>query len=89
MLGIPISVLAPPGQPRALMRSAFAPFMPARIVGRFSKGLALPFYLRNTRDVLLRWIENPDKLKIVQLDFLDPSRAPPVSRGAPGQWETA
>jgi len=27
--------------------------------------------LRNTRDVLLRWIENPYKLRIVQLDFLD------------------
>jgi asparagine synthase (glutamine-hydrolysing) len=77
MLGIPISVLAPPGQPRALMRRAFAPFMPPRIVARFSKGFALPFYLRNTRDVLLRWIENPDKLRIIQLDFLDLSRLLP------------
>lgn len=77
MLGIPFSVVAPPGQPRALMRRAFAPFMPPRIVQRFSKGFALPFYLRNTRDVLLRWIESPDKLKIVQLDFLDRSRLLP------------
>jgi len=77
MLGIPFSVVAPPGQPRALMRRAFGPFMPPRIVARFSKGFALPFYLRNTRDVLLRWIESPDNLKIVQLDFLDPSRLLP------------
>lgn len=77
MLGIPISVLAPPGQPRALMRSAFAPFMPPRIVARFSKGMALPFYLRNTRDVLLRWIERPEKLRILQLDFMDSSRLLP------------
>ena len=71
MLGIPVSVLAPVGQPRGLMRHAFASFMPPRIIARFSKGFALPFYLRNTRDVLLRWIENPYKLRIVQLDFLD------------------
>lgn len=77
MLGIPISVLAPPGQPRGLMRRAFAPFMPPRIVARFSKGFALPFYLRNTREVLLRWIERPDDLRILQLDFLDPSRLLP------------
>lgn len=77
MLGIPISVLAPPGQPRALMRRAFAPFMPPRIVARFSKGSAMPFYLRNTRDLLLRWIENPDRLKLLQLDFLDRSRLLP------------
>lgn len=77
MLGIPISVFAPPGQPRALMRRAFAPFMPPRIVGRFSKGFALPFYLRNTRDLLLRWIENPDKLRVMQLDFLDLDRVVP------------
>jgi hypothetical protein len=77
MLGIPVSVLASPGQPQALMRRAFAPFMPARIIGRFSKGFALPFYLRNTRDVLLRWIESPDKLRIMQLDFIDSSRLVP------------
>lgn len=77
MLGIPISVMAGPGQPRGLMRRAMAPFMPARIVGRFSKGMALPFYLRNTRDVLLRWIDSPEKLRIVQLDFLDSSRLLP------------
>jgi len=73
MLGIPISVLAPPGQPRALMRQAFGPFMPPRIVARISKGMALPFYLRNTRDILLRWIDSPGKLRLMQLDFLDPS----------------
>ena len=80
MLGIPISVLAAPGEPRGLMRRAFASFMPPRIVARFSKGFALAFYLRNTRDVLLRWIDSPDKLKIVQLDFLDPSLTPPGSQ---------
>ncbi|MEN3325663.1 MAG: hypothetical protein V7638_470 [Acidobacteriota bacterium] len=77
MLGIPISVLAAPGEPRGLMRRAFASFMPPRIVARFSKGFALAFYLRNTRDVLLRWIDSPDKLRIVQLDFLDSSRLLP------------
>jgi hypothetical protein len=51
--------------------------MPARIVGRISKGFALPFYLRNTRDVLLRWIESPDKLRVMQLDFIDSSRLVP------------
>lgn len=77
MLGIPISVMAPPGQPRALMRRAFAPFMPPRIVARFSKGMAMTFYLRNTRDVLLRWIARPEQLRILQLDFMDSSRLLP------------
>lgn len=77
MLGIPISVTVPPGEPRGLMRRAFAPFMPPRIIARFSKGMALTFYLRNTRDVLLRWIEHPEKLRILQLDFMDSSRLLP------------
>lgn len=77
MLGIPIGVVAPPGQPRGLMRRAFAPFMPPRIIARFSKGYAAPFYLRNSRDILIRWLSRPDDLKILQLEFLDRSRVVP------------
>jgi asparagine synthase (glutamine-hydrolysing) len=77
MLGIPIGIVAPPGNPRGLMRRAFAPFMPPRIVARFSKGYAAPFYMRNTREVLLRWLSRPNDLKVLQLEFLDPTRLIP------------
>lgn len=71
MVGIPIGESAPPGQPRGLMRRAFAPFMPPRVVNRFSKGAAAAFYMRNSRDLLLRWIARPDDVMVLQLDFLD------------------
>jgi asparagine synthase (glutamine-hydrolysing) len=74
MLGIPIGVSAPPGKPRGLMRRAFAPFMPPRIIGRFSKCFASPFYLRNSREILLRWVNRPDDLKVLQFEFLDRNR---------------
>jgi hypothetical protein len=59
------------------MRGAFGPFMPPRIVARFSKNATTPFYMRNTRDTLLRWIDEPDKLRILKLDFLDRDRVIP------------
>jgi asparagine synthase (glutamine-hydrolysing) len=74
MMGVPIQVIAPPGTSRGLMRQAFAPFMPARIVARFSKNSARSFYMRNTRDVLLRWIDHPEQVTLLELGFLDRDR---------------
>jgi asparagine synthase (glutamine-hydrolysing) len=74
MLGVPIGVVAPPGQARGLMRRAFAPFMPPRIIARFSKGCAAPYRIRDSRDILLRWVNRPNNLRLLQLDVLDPNR---------------
>jgi asparagine synthase (glutamine-hydrolysing) len=73
MLGIPFGVVAPPGQPRALMRGAFAPFMPPKIIARFSKGYDAPSYVRDSKDLLLKWVSRTDDLKLLQYDFLDRS----------------
>jgi hypothetical protein len=71
VLGIPIGVVAPPGQPRALMRRAFSPFVPHRIISRFSKGYGSPIFVRKFRDVLAQWLNGPDDLRIMQLDCVD------------------
>jgi asparagine synthase (glutamine-hydrolysing) len=74
MVGIPIEIIAPPGQPRGLMRRAFRPFMPARIVSRISKAYAVPPSVTGARELLRQWLAAPDKLEILQLDFLDSPR---------------
>ncbi len=74
ILGIPVSVLAPPGQPRGLMRRAFAPFMPPRIVARFSKGYAPPLFNRNLRPIVIGWLDRYESLKIAQLECVDQAR---------------
>jgi asparagine synthase (glutamine-hydrolysing) len=49
ILGLPNTVLCGPGKPRALMKQAFAGFMPTRVLNRFSKGYATPTNLRRFR----------------------------------------
>lgn len=71
MLGVPGHISAPPGEPRGLMRRAFAPFMPTRIIKRFSKGAPSPAPFNNNREVLGRWLQRPDDVKVLNLECLD------------------
>lgn len=71
MLGIPSHISAPPGEPRGLMRRAFAPFMPPRIINRFSKGTASPVPFNNNREVLQQWLNQPEAVKVLGLECLD------------------
>lgn len=73
MLGVPSHISAPPGEPRGLMRRAFAPFMPARIIKRFSKGSASPVPFNNNREALLQWLQRPDDVRVLGLECLDRS----------------
>jgi asparagine synthase (glutamine-hydrolysing) len=74
MAAIPIDIAAPPGRPRHLMRQAFAPFMPARVANRFSKGMPAGFWIRNTRDIVSRWVNSPGDVLSLRLPFVDRER---------------
>lgn len=74
MLSIPISVVVPPGQPRGLMRRAFAPFVPHRIISRISKGYASPFLVRNFRNTVSEWLGRGDTLRVANLECIDRDR---------------
>jgi hypothetical protein len=72
MLGLPIDVVTPPGQPRGLMRRAFAPFVPERVINRFAKGYVPPLEVEDARGMIDGWLAAPDQLRLLQLDVLDP-----------------
>jgi asparagine synthase (glutamine-hydrolysing) len=91
VLGIPAGALAEPGEPRSLMRRAFAGFMPARTLRRFSKGYASPHIVRNLRSVAADFLSRLDQLALVQLGIVDPdllrSRLSAIQSGAAGQQD--
>lgn len=72
MLSIPTGIVAPPGKPRGLMRSAFAPFLPSRIVGRFGKALPVPYETKKAEEKLAAILRMPTALRILRYDFVDP-----------------
>jgi asparagine synthase (glutamine-hydrolysing) len=74
MLGIPARVVAPPGEARGLMRRAFEPFVPRRIISRISKGYAPPFFARNLRATVSEWLDQPTQFKVAQLECIDHKR---------------
>lgn len=74
MLGIPVAVSAPPGEPRALMKRAFRSFLPARIAARFSKGYASPYFVRSYRGIVKQWLGRPDDLRVTHLECVDVAR---------------
>jgi asparagine synthase (glutamine-hydrolysing) len=80
VLAIPVSVSFNAGTPRALMRSACACVMPARIIARISKGYAAPFGARMVRQVADGWLRDLDQLHLVRLGLLDPEYLAPALR---------
>lgn len=74
VLNIEPSVLAPPGTPRGLMRQSFAPFVPQRVISRFSKGYAPPFFGRNLRGVAAAWLKEPQHIRLTQMPCIDRMR---------------
>jgi hypothetical protein len=71
-LSIPPGVLRPIGEPRALMRRAFSPFVPARILQRFSKSYAPPFMARALRPIARDFLRRFDNLHVVAAGCVDP-----------------
>lgn len=72
MLAIPGEQLSAPGTTRALMRRAFAPFVPARIIRRVSKGYYPPAAYRAARR-LVTSIRVP-ALEVVERGWIDSAR---------------
>jgi hypothetical protein len=72
VLAIPEHTLCQPGFPRALMRRAFAGFMPEKIRARFSKGYAAPYLVRRFRPVARAFLDRFDRLELVRLGYVDP-----------------
>lgn len=72
MLAIPGEEMGRPGLPRALMRRAFAPFVPPRILRRESKGYYPPAAMRGVRAALTD-LPSIDRLEVVQRGWVDPT----------------
>lgn len=73
-LAIPLERLCRPAQPRALMREAFAPILPGRILARRSKGYVAPFHHRTIQSALPDLRRRLDALHLVRAGMVDPQR---------------
>ena len=71
VMAIPGSVLTAPGETRTLMRRAFAGLVPARVLGRQSKGYYPPAALRALRPVAATMLP-VDRLEVVRRGWIDP-----------------
>jgi asparagine synthase (glutamine-hydrolysing) len=70
VLSIPTDAWCRPGEPRSLMRRAFAGFLPDRIVKRFSKGHAQPALLRFVRQSTRDWGHRIQSLEVVKRGYV-------------------
>jgi asparagine synthase (glutamine-hydrolysing) len=73
MLAIPGEQLSAPGTTRALMRRAFASFVPPRILRRVSKGYYPPAAFRAARHLVASMLP-VNELEVVQRGWIDPGR---------------
>ena len=73
VLAIPGEQLSAPGMTRALMRRAFASFVPPRILRRVSKGYYPPAAFRAARRLVASMLP-VHELEVVQRGWIDPDR---------------
>jgi len=71
MLRLPARVTLPPGEPRALMKSALRDILPARILARFSKGFADPLNMRTIRRRVLAGSDAVASWEVVRRGYID------------------
>src|SRR4029453_9318992 len=79
MLAIPGEQLSAPGTTRALMRRAFATFVPPRVLRRTSKGYYPPVAFRAARAAVASMLP-VDSLEAVQRGWIDPDRLRSATR---------
>ncbi len=72
MLAIPRSVICRPGEPRRLMRQAFAGLLPPAIVNRKSKAGYSGEYRKALRPLALLMLKDPRKLQLVERGIVEP-----------------
>lgn len=73
MLAIPGEQVSAPGTTRALMRRAFAGFVPPRVLRRTSKGYYPPAAFRGVRAAVASML-SVDSLEVVDRGWIDPDR---------------
>jgi asparagine synthase (glutamine-hydrolysing) len=83
MLAIPGAQVSAPGDMRSLMRTAFAGFVPSRILRRTSKGYYPPSAMRAVRQ-LATSMPPVDSLEVVQRGWVDPQRLDATVRAVRG-----
>jgi asparagine synthase (glutamine-hydrolysing) len=79
MMAIPGEELSAPGDMRSLMRRSFAGFVPARILGRISKGHYPPSAARAIRP-LAESLVPVERLQVVQRGWIDPQSLTAAAR---------
>ena len=71
MMAIPAAEVCRPGEPRRLMRRAFAGILPPAILKRQSKTVYSPMFRRALMPVAAELIKRPDAIRLVQLGYVD------------------
>jgi len=71
MLTIPARVVCQPGQPRRLMRRAFAGLLPPLIAGRKSKAAYLSTYLGAIMPLAAEMLQQPGEIQVVERGYAE------------------
>ena len=72
MLAVPPSVILSPGEPRKLMRRAFAGLLPPEIAARRSKGSYTGVFLETVRPAARALLAEGAPLRVVELGYVEP-----------------
>jgi asparagine synthase (glutamine-hydrolysing) len=71
LLTIPAEVVVAPGEPRRLMRRAFADLLPPLVLNRKSKASYEPAYRAALRPLAVALLKSPDRLQLVERGYVD------------------
>jgi hypothetical protein len=71
MMAIPPGELCRPGEPRRLMRRAFAELLPAPILRRKSKASYTEIYRQAIVPLAAEFLKHPSKIRLVELGYVD------------------
>jgi asparagine synthase (glutamine-hydrolysing) len=71
MLTIPAAEVCRPGEPRRLMRRAFADFLPKAIAQRKSKATYTDVYRQALTPLATRMVSQPDQIRLVAHGYAD------------------
>jgi asparagine synthase (glutamine-hydrolysing) len=72
MLTIPPHIVVAPGQPRRLMRRAFAGLLPPAILGRRSKGVYVSTYRQSLVPLAAALLKGPGVIQVVERGYVEP-----------------
>ena len=70
-MAIPPGELCRPGEPRRLMRRAFAELLPAPILRRKSKAVYTEIYRQAIVPLAAEFLKHPSRMRLVELGYVD------------------